>query len=91
MFFFLILLNRDGTTDVTRTLHFGTPSQYERECFTRVFKGQVSLGTALFPEKVKVRRKKHYPYMQQYRKLINKCYREMFWILWREDIYGTLV
>ncbi|XKL59824.1 hypothetical protein PGB90_000840 [Kerria lacca] len=44
---------KDGTTDVTRTLHFGTPSQYERECFTRVFKGQVSLGTALFPEKVK--------------------------------------
>ncbi|XP_065218401.1 xaa-Pro aminopeptidase 1 [Planococcus citri] len=44
---------KDGTTDVTRTLHFGSPSQYERECFTRVFKGQAALKAALFPEKVK--------------------------------------
>jgi len=43
----------DGTTDVTRTLHFGTPTEYEKECFTRVFKGQTFLGTAVFPEKVK--------------------------------------
>ena len=28
------LLGRDGTTDVTRTMHFGTPTAYEkvREC-----------------------------------------------------------
>lgn len=26
----------DGTTDITRTVHFGEPSARERECFTRV-------------------------------------------------------
>jgi len=26
----------DGTTDVTRTMHFGMPTARERECFTRV-------------------------------------------------------
>ncbi|XP_014204258.1 xaa-Pro aminopeptidase ApepP [Copidosoma floridanum] len=39
----------DGTTDVTRTLHFGQPSDYHRECFTRVFKGQCSLARTKFP------------------------------------------
>ncbi len=34
---------QDGTTDVTRTLHFGTPSQHEKECFTRVLKGMFFL------------------------------------------------
>ena len=28
----------DGTTDVTRTLHFGTPSEREKECYTLVLK-----------------------------------------------------
>ena len=31
---------KDGTTDVTRTLHFGIPTEYEKECFTRVLKGK---------------------------------------------------
>ncbi|KAK7869696.1 hypothetical protein R5R35_011768 [Gryllus longicercus] len=44
---------KDGTTDVTRTIHFGTPSQHEKECFTRVFKGQFFLGTSIFPTKIK--------------------------------------
>lgn len=26
----------DGTTDITRTVHFGEPSSREKECFTRV-------------------------------------------------------
>lgn len=43
----------DGTTDVTRTLHFGTPSDYEKECFTRVLKGQLHLATMVFPTKIK--------------------------------------
>lgn len=43
---------KDGTTDVTRTLHFGTPSEFEKECFTRVFKGQVALSTSVFPHKL---------------------------------------
>lgn len=35
----------DGTTDVTRTVHFGQPSEYQKECYTRVLKG--NLGTAV--------------------------------------------
>jgi len=44
---------KDGTTDVTRTLHFGTPKEFEKECFTRVLKGQIRLGQAVFPTKIK--------------------------------------
>lgn len=39
----------DGTTDVTRTLHFGTPTQHQRECFTRVLQGHIALDTVIFP------------------------------------------
>lgn len=51
----LIHLNRDGTTDVTRTLHFGTPTEYQKECFTRVFKGQANLAMSKFPHKILVK------------------------------------
>ncbi|XP_043490712.1 xaa-Pro aminopeptidase ApepP [Polistes fuscatus] len=44
---------KDGTTDVTRTLHFGEPTNYQRECFTRVFKGQCRLSSTIFPFKTK--------------------------------------
>ncbi|XP_012259906.2 xaa-Pro aminopeptidase ApepP [Athalia rosae] len=44
---------RDGTTDVTRTVHYGVPSAFERECFTRVFKGQCALAKAIFPTMIK--------------------------------------
>jgi Xaa-Pro aminopeptidase len=40
----------DGTTDVTRTIAVGTPSQEMRENFTRVLKGHVALARAVFPE-----------------------------------------
>ncbi|KAJ1736109.1 hypothetical protein LPJ61_000159 [Coemansia biformis] len=40
----------DGTTDVTRTYHFGEPSDWERECFTRVLKGHIALDSAVFPD-----------------------------------------
>ncbi|XP_019849652.1 PREDICTED: xaa-Pro aminopeptidase 1-like isoform X1 [Amphimedon queenslandica] len=42
---------RDGTTDVTRTMHFGNPTDKQKECFTRVLKGNIALCTAVFPEK----------------------------------------
>lgn len=29
----------DGTTDVTRTIHLGNPTSYEKECYTYVLKG----------------------------------------------------
>ncbi|KAI8889077.1 hypothetical protein K501DRAFT_329437 [Backusella circina FSU 941] len=40
---------RDGTTDVTRTYHFGTPSAYEKTCFTAVLQGHIALDRAVFP------------------------------------------
>lgn len=43
----------EGTTDVTRTVHFGEPSDYEKECFTRVLKGHIQLALAKFPSKFK--------------------------------------
>jgi len=39
----------DGTTDVTRTYHFGTPSAREKRCFTRVLQGHIAIDTAIFP------------------------------------------
>uniref|UniRef100_A0AAR2J4N1 X-prolyl aminopeptidase (aminopeptidase P) 1, soluble n=2 Tax=Pygocentrus nattereri TaxID=42514 RepID=A0AAR2J4N1_PYGNA len=43
----------DGTTDVTRTVHFGTPSDYEKECFTYVLKGHIAVSAAVFPNGTK--------------------------------------
>lgn len=43
---------RDGTTDVTRTLHFeieGPPTEDERRAYTRVLQGHINLATAVFP------------------------------------------
>ncbi|KAI9361248.1 peptidase M24, structural domain-containing protein [Zopfochytrium polystomum] len=39
----------DGTTDVTRTLHFGTPKPFEKEAFTRVLKGHIQIDLTVFP------------------------------------------
>lgn len=36
---------------MTRTWHFGEPTDFQRECFTRVLKGQIAVGTATFPVK----------------------------------------
>jgi len=44
---------KDGTTDVTRTYHFGIPSDFERSSFTRVLKGHIELASAVFPNGVK--------------------------------------
>ncbi|XP_078494960.1 xaa-Pro aminopeptidase 1 [Ciona intestinalis] len=40
---------RTGTTDTTRTVHFGQPSKYVKECFTRVLKGHIGLASVVFP------------------------------------------
>src|SRR5438874_1910125 len=39
----------DGTTDVTRTVAIGTPSEEARDRFTRVLKGHIALATCRFP------------------------------------------
>ena len=41
---------RDGTTDVTRTIHLGQPTEHERSMFTLVLKGHIDLALAIFPE-----------------------------------------
>ena len=40
----------DGTTDITRTVVIGTPSEEMRDRFTRVLKGHIAIATAVFPE-----------------------------------------
>ncbi len=40
----------DGTTDITRTVAIGTPSDEMRDRFTRVLKGHIAIATAVFPE-----------------------------------------
>lgn len=41
---------RDGTTDVTRTIAIGSPTQEMKHRFTLVLKGHIALGRALFPK-----------------------------------------
>jgi len=40
----------DGTTDITRTIVVGTPTEEMRDRFTRVLKGHIAIATAVFPE-----------------------------------------
>jgi Xaa-Pro aminopeptidase len=40
----------DGTTDITRTIAIGTPSEEMRDRFTRVLKGHIAIATAVFPD-----------------------------------------
>jgi Xaa-Pro aminopeptidase len=42
----------DGTTDITRTVAVGEPTQEMRERFTLVLKGHIALARAVFPEGV---------------------------------------
>ena len=37
----------DGTTDVTRTVHFGVPTVEQRRCYTRVLQGHLALASAV--------------------------------------------
>ena len=40
----------DGTTDITRTLAIGDPSDEHRDRYTRVLQGHIALATVRFPE-----------------------------------------
>lgn len=39
----------DGTTDITRTVTFGVPTQAQRRDFTLVMKGHIAIASAVFP------------------------------------------
>ncbi|MEG9861476.1 MAG: aminopeptidase P family protein [Parvularculales bacterium] len=41
----------DGTTDVTRTVAIGTPTDEQKDRFTRILKGHIALARARFPDK----------------------------------------
>ena len=38
-----------GTTDITRTIHFGEPSAVQKKDYTNVLKGMIDLSAAAFP------------------------------------------
>jgi hypothetical protein len=77
--------NRDGTTDVTRTVHLGTPTDFERECYTRVFKGTYAIRSCIFPAKIKV------CYQILLKKNLTLCvHRETILMLWPENLCGIL-
>lgn len=40
----------EGTTDVTRTMHFGTPSAAQVEIYTKLLKGCIDLASTKFPK-----------------------------------------
>lgn len=40
----------DGTTDITRTIALGTPTQQQKSDFTLVMKGHIALAEAVYPE-----------------------------------------
>ncbi|HIV77601.1 MAG TPA: aminopeptidase P family protein [Candidatus Sphingomonas excrementigallinarum] len=41
---------QDGTTDITRVMPIGEPTNEMRDRFTRVLKGHIGLATAVFPD-----------------------------------------
>ncbi|CAH1176444.1 unnamed protein product [Phaedon cochleariae] len=43
-----------GTTDVTRTLHYGKPSEDMKDAYTRVLIGLIRLSTLTFPSNMKM-------------------------------------
>lgn len=82
---------RDGTTDVTRTWHFGQPTPHQMECFTRVLKGQINMGTAVFPHKSKVWTCCFDEVRKTTRSSDFILYREIHWTRWRVNFFGTSV
>lgn len=42
----------DGTTDITRTIAIGTPTDEHRACYTRVLQGMITLSRTQFPKGV---------------------------------------
>ena len=39
----IIEFSFSGTTDTTRTVHCGTPTDFQKECYTRVLQGKLNL------------------------------------------------
>ncbi|XP_072837135.2 xaa-Pro aminopeptidase 2 [Pogona vitticeps] len=41
----------DGTTDITRTVHWGEPTDFQKEAYTRVLMGNIDLFRLVFPSR----------------------------------------
>ena len=65
---------RDGTTDVTRTVHFDTPHENEKEMYTRVLRGNLHLERAVFPGNKRITGAMLDMYARQYLWEIGKDY-----------------
>ncbi|TRY74247.1 hypothetical protein DNTS_020517 [Danionella cerebrum] len=39
----------DGTTDITRTVHWGKPTDFQKEAYTRVLMGNIEITRTIFP------------------------------------------
>jgi Xaa-Pro aminopeptidase len=46
---------KEGTTDITRTVHYGNPTKKEKEMYTRVLLGNLSLERLIFKKGKKLR------------------------------------
>jgi Xaa-Pro aminopeptidase len=57
----------DCTTDITRTHHFGTPTNLEKRAYTRVLQGILDLADAVFPTGTYGRSLDHLARMSLYR------------------------
>jgi Xaa-Pro aminopeptidase len=44
---------QDGTTDITRTIYLGTPSEEEKKAYTLVLKGHIAVAMLKFPKGTK--------------------------------------
>jgi Xaa-Pro aminopeptidase len=49
---FCLFYFKDGTTDVTRTFHFGRPTPKMKELYTRVLMGHIDLASLVFPDSI---------------------------------------
>ncbi|XP_024919250.1 xaa-Pro aminopeptidase 2 isoform X2 [Cynoglossus semilaevis] len=43
----------DGTTDITRTVHWGVPTALQKEAFTRVLMGNIEISRTVFPTRTR--------------------------------------
>ncbi|KAI1898111.1 hypothetical protein AGOR_G00068980 [Albula goreensis] len=43
----------DGTTDITRTVHWGTPTELQKEAYTRVLMGCIEISRTIFPPRTR--------------------------------------
>ncbi|RWS07073.1 aminopeptidase-like protein [Dinothrombium tinctorium] len=44
---------KHGTTGITRTLHLGKPTEFQKDCYTRIVKGFINLARSTFPVQTK--------------------------------------